>query len=321
MSDFTNNYANELHRKVIKNFPKRKVIVYGLDDIWGADLVDMQEWEKENNGYKYMLNVIDVFSKYAWSKPLKNKNSDNVLNAFKNIINESKRKPERIWVDQGGEFYNSKITKFTKENNIILYSSYGDHKSAVVESFNKTLKNMMWKYFTSENTRKWIDILDELLNYYNNERKHSTIKTTPKEASKKENELKIYVKIYSDDNDNDDKKNKSQLKVGDWVRISRIKGKFEKGYLPNWSREIFKISKVQKTSPITYKIVEYDGTPIEGSFYEQELLKTEYMNIFEVEKILKKRKNKGKTQYYVKWLGWDEKYDEWIDENQLDKIK
>jgi len=105
----------------------------------------MQEWKKQNNEYKYMLNVIDILSKFAWSIPMKNKTGLTTLEAFKQIAKESGRIPKHLWVDQGKEFYNKDVKHWLKENNIIMYSTYGEHKSAVVERFNKTLKEMMWK--------------------------------------------------------------------------------------------------------------------------------------------------------------------------------
>ena len=110
-----------------------------------------------------MLNVIDVFTKFAWSIPLKDKKGETVTEAFKNIVKNSKRIPKHIWVDQGKEFYNKNMDEWLKENNIIRYSTYGEHKSAVVERVNRTLKEIMWKRFTAENTRNWIDMLDRLI--------------------------------------------------------------------------------------------------------------------------------------------------------------
>ena len=271
-------------------------------------LIEMGEWEKENDGNKYLLNVIDVFSKFAWSEPIKSKNAKSVLEAFKKIIKESGRKPEKLWVDQGSEFYNRDFKKFLKENDIEMYSTHGDHKSAVVERFNRTLKEMMWKYFTSQNTRKYVNVLNDFLDLYNN-KKHSTIKMSPKEASDPENTLIVYNNVNQDPGEF----KKPKYKVGDWVRISRIKGTFEKGYLPNFSREIFKIREVKNSIPTTYYLDEYDGTPIEGAFYEKELLKTKFTDTFEVEEVLKTRTVKGKKQEFVKWLGWPDKYNEWVD--------
>jgi transposase InsO family protein len=152
----------------------------------------MQEWSEENNGYRYMLNVVDVFSKYAWSIPLKDKTAITTLAAFEKIVATSKRKPKHIWVDEGKEFYNKRMDQWIKENNIVRYSTYGEHKSAVVERFNRTIKTNMWKRFTAENTRNWIDMIDKLLLEYNN-RLHSTIKMTPVEASEEKIEWKYLI--------------------------------------------------------------------------------------------------------------------------------
>jgi len=137
--------ADELHKSVRRKFQRRQVISYEVDDVWSCDLVEMQEWSKENKGYRYMLNVVDAFSKYAWSIPLKDKTGLTTLNAFKQIVENSKRKPNHIWLDLGKEFYNKYIDLWIKDNNIIRYSTYGEHKSAVVERFNRMLKTPMWK--------------------------------------------------------------------------------------------------------------------------------------------------------------------------------
>ena len=150
----------------------------------------MKEWSRANKGYKYMMNVIDVFSKYAWSIPMKNKTGVTTLEAFRKIEKESGRTPKHLWVDKGLEFYNKDVTTWLEKHNIVRYSTYSEHKSAVVERFNRTLKEMMWKRFTAENTRNWIDMLDALLHKYNN-KVHSTIGMSPIEASKEENELKV----------------------------------------------------------------------------------------------------------------------------------
>src|SRR5207244_3826812 len=160
---------------------------------------------------------------------IKRKKGDTVTEAFKYLVKNSNRLPRHIWVDKGKEFYNKNMDEWLKENNINRYSTFGDHKSAVVERFNRTLKEKMWKRFTAENTRNWIDMLDRLLNEYN-EKVHSKIGMTTIKSSKiKSHEMKILGKILS----------KPKFKIGNKVRISRIKGLFEKGYLPNWSEAIY----------------------------------------------------------------------------------
>ena len=297
-----------------RHFQRRQVKVKKIDDIWGADLVEMQEWSKQNKGFRYMLNIIDVFSKFAWSVPIKNKTGVVVLDAFKEVIKHSNRSPKYIWVDEGKEFYNKDMTAWLKENNIERYSTHGEHKSAIVERFNRTLKEKMWKRFTAVNTRNWINMLDSLMNEYNNT-KHTTIKMTPIEGSMKENEAGIFEII----NKASKIKNIQKFKLGDTVRISRIKGIFEKGYLPNWSEEIYKVIEVKNTIPYTYIIEDTSGERIVGSFYNEELQKTK-QKVFRIEKVLRKKKINGEEFGLVKWLGYNKKFNEWIPIKNLEKL-
>ena len=274
----------------------------------------MQEWSNVNKGFRYMLNVIDVFSKFAWSIPLKDKTGKVTLDAFKQIVKESGRIPKYIWVDEGKEFYNKYMNEWLKENDITRYSTHGEHKSVVAERWNRTLKANMWKRFTAENTRNWIDMIDKLVYEYNNT-KHRTIKMTPTEASKKENEetafenINIPLKI----------KNIQKFKVGDTVRISRIKGLFEKGYLPNWSEEIYTVCEVKNTVPFTYILKDTSGDIISGSFYNEELQKAS-QEVFRIEKVLSKKKINGIEHGFVKWLGYNKKFNEWIPMKDIEKV-
>jgi len=304
----TNKLAEELHKPVNNKFQKRKVIAYAINDIWGADLVDMSEWKDANDGYTFLLTVIDVFSKYAFAIPLKNKSAESVVSAFEKIHKNYGSLPKKLWTDSGSEFYNSKLKVFMKKNSIEIYSTFGDHKSAVVERFNRTLKDLMWKYFTANNTRKYIDILDTLIKNYNN-KKHSTIKMSPNEALK--NEDKVYKTYFKNDEIIDPLIPK--FNVDDYVRISRIKGIFEKGYLPNWTRAVYQVVKVLNTDPITYTLKEEDDTVLQGAFYENEMQLTSKPEFFEIEKVLKTRVVKGKKEYFVKFLGYDDKYNSWVD--------
>jgi hypothetical protein len=203
-----------------------------------------------------------------------------------------------------------------KENNIIRYSTYSEHKSVVVERFNRSLKEMMWKRFTAENTRNWIDMVDDLMKKYNN-RIHSTIGMTPVQASEKESEGRVLENTIN--NSRYIKKGKAPFKVGDKVRISRTKTIFEKGYLPNWSEELYVIDQVQKTTPVTYKLKDTLGELIEGSFYHQELQKSK-QEVYRVEKVIRKKKIDGVEHALVKWSGYNEKHNQWLPVRELEKL-
>ena len=240
-----------------------------IDDVWAADLVEMQEWKNVNKGYCYILNVIDRFSKFAWSVPLKDKKSETVLDAFKYIVKISGRKPRYIWVDEGKEFYTKDMTDWLKDENITRYSTHGEHKSAIAERFNRTLKERMWHRFTAENTRNWIDMLDDLLLKYNTSYREA-IRMRPVDASKKENESEVWENLFRDD---EQAKKSNKFKIGDSVRISRIKGIFEHRFLPNWTEQIYKMHKINKSTPITYILKDLQDEIIEGGFYKEELQK------------------------------------------------
>ena len=152
----------------------------GIDKIWSADFVEMQAFSKSNRGVRYLLTVIDVFSKYGWMLLLKDKTGKSVADAFKEIFKKSKRKPEKLWTDKGREFYN----KHVKELGVELYSTENAEKSSVVECWKRTMKEKIFKYFTANNTNKYIDVLDDFVARYNNTR-HSSIKMTPVEARKR----------------------------------------------------------------------------------------------------------------------------------------
>ena len=254
--------ANELHKPVIKKFNKRKVYSQFKDNIWGVDLGDMQSLSRKNKGIKYLLCAIDLYSKYAFVVPLKNKKGISVTNAFKKIIKQSGRKPNKIWVDQGSEFYNNDFKKCLLNNNIIMYSIYNEGKSVVVERFIRTLKNKLYKHMTATGKNVYYDVLEDVVNKYNNT-KHNTLKMKPKNV--KDGNKRIYI----DENNKKD----SRFKIGERVRISKFKNIFAKGYTPNWSREIFIVNKVNDIVPYTYNLKDLNGEEIIGSFYDRELQK------------------------------------------------
>ena len=263
--------AEELHKPIRHKFNRRRVFVFNIDDIWSADLKDMQSLAKENDGFKYLLNVIDLFSKTAYSIPLKSKSSEVIIDAFERLFKN--RRPKKLWTDQGSEFISNRFRKFLNDNNIELYHVFNEGKAVVVERFNRTLGEMIQKHLTATNTSRYIDILQKLIDDYNN-RYHSSIKMTPFQASDPENREKVLRNLYSDIKSA--KRSKSYFRVGDRVRIYRYKRTFEKGYKPNWTSEIFVVDEVNKTNPITYKLKDLEGEPILGSFYKEELSITKF---------------------------------------------
>ena len=261
----------------------------------------MQLTSKFNKGFRFLLCVIDIFSKYAWVIPLKDKKGISIVNAFQIILKESNRKPNKIWVDKGSEFYNNSFKKWLQDNNIVMYSTNNERKPVIAERFIRTLKKKIYKYMTSISKNVYIDKLDDIVNEYNNTY-HRTIKMKPVDV--KDN---TYIDFKKEVNDKNPK-----FKVGDHVRISKYKNIFAKGYTPNWSEEVFVIKKVKNTVPWTYVISNPNDEDIIGTFYEKELLKTNQQE-FRIEKVIKKKGDK----LYVKWKGYDSLFNSWIDKKDL----
>ena len=252
--------ANEFHKPIIRKFNKRKVYSSFKDNILGVDLADMQLLRKFNKEFRFLLCFVDILSKYAWVVPLKEKKGVSIVNAFQIILKESNRKPNKIWVDKGSEFYNSSFKKWLKDNDIKMYSTNNEGKSVIAERFIKTLKNKIYKYKTSISKNVDIDKLGDIVRKHNNTY-HTSIKMKP--ANVKDN---TYIDFKKEVNDKDPK-----FKISDHIRISKYKNIFAKGYMPNWSEEIFINSKIKNTVPWTYVLNDLTGEEIIGTFYEKEL--------------------------------------------------
>ena len=293
--------AEELHKPINENFKKRKVYSAFKDNIWGADLVVMQLLSKCNKGIRFLLCVIDIFSKYAWAVPLKDKKGISIVKALQSVLKQSNRKPNRIWVDKGSEFYNAYFKKWLRDNDIVMYSTHNEGKSVVAERFIITLKSKIYKYMTSISKNAYIDKLDNIEDEYNNTY-HTTIKMKPIDV--KDN---TYINSDKKINNKDPK-----VKVGDHVRISKYKNIFTKGYMPNWSEEVFVIKKVKNTVLWTYVINDLNDEEIIGTFYEKELQKTNQEE-FRIEKVSRQKGDK----LYVRWKGYDNSFNSWIDKANL----
>ena len=296
--------ANELHKQRRVHFPRRPVVVHDIDDIWSADLVDMQAFSKYNKGYKFMLTVIDLYSRYAWAIPLKDKTGATVRNAFQHIVRTSGRIPKKLWVDEGKEFYNNIMKKWLKDMDIKMYSTHNEGKAVVIERFNRTLKTWMWRHFSASSAYVYINILPNLLSRYNNT-KHRGIGITPAEASM--DVQPVFKKEVPHPT--------PRFQLGDEVRIAVSKRHFEKGYTPNWTEEVFVIHQVLPTHPVTYRIRDLLDEPIVGTFYEQQLQKTSQTK-FRIEKVLRKRPG----QSLVKWKGYPTKFNSWVQTSDLEKL-
>ena len=249
LGNFTmEDLSQELNKPSIQKFERQKVIVNHINEIHSTDLVDMTQYSKMNKGYKYILTNIDVFSKYAYTYPLKSKKIHNIKSCFEKIFKNNK--PKYIWSDKEPAFLSKEMQQFFKNNNVKIYHTNSHLKAVVVERFNRSLRELMMKEFVKNNNTVWYNILPKLIKIYNN-RYHSTIKMKPIEVNKS-NEKYIKENIYTYDKTTKIPK----FKIGDLVRISLKRREFFDKPSSNikWSEELFKIHSINKSNVITYKI-------------------------------------------------------------------
>ena len=300
--------SEELNKPVINKFERKKIIVNHIDEIHSCDLVDMVKYSRMNKGYKYIFTNIDIFSKYAWSFPIKSKKISDIKPCFEKIFKE--RKPKYIWSDQESSFFSKEMLKFFEDNNVKIYYTYSNLKAVVIERFNRSLRELMMKEFVKNNNTVYYNILPELIKKYNN-RYHRTIKMRPIDVNKS-NEKHIKDSIYKYNITN----KKPKFKINDIVRISlKRRELFDKasGNI-KWSEELFKIFKINKSNVINYQLKDMNDEIIKGIFYEKELQLTknttgEYI----IEKILKTKGN----QMYVKWRNYDSSFNSWVNKYDI----
>ena len=310
--------AYTLHRSARKKYPTRQYIVHDLDEQWQADLADMSNVARQNGGHNFILTVIDVFSRYAWARPLKNKSGKTVAAAFKSIFTK-KRIPKRLQTDQGTEFKNPHVNKLYRKYKIEHFSPKSAYKAAIVERFNRTLKRKMYATFSWQLNNKWLATLPKIVSSYNNSI-HRTIGCKPIDVTPAK-VTDIRERIY--DKRRKPSQEKVDIKVGDHVRISKVKGIFEKGYLPNWTEEIFTVDSInRKYYPVTFKLRDYQKEMVEGSFYRQEIQKIEHeSDTFIVEKVLKTQRRRGEPWCWVKWQGYPSTMNSWVRKADVQKLK
>jgi len=264
MSKYNLEKHNEsgLYSRAIMKFPTRGVISEGVEDILSCDLVDMNT--RPSNGFKYILNCVDVASRKAFALPMKSKSIADIKYAFQNIFNLCK--PNKIWSDQEPAFKSREMQQLFKDYKISMYHTYSPQKSSICERFNRTMKEHMIK--SCPNLKNWDKFIPKFIIEYNST-VHSSIKMTPNEAFDKDKDVQ---KVNIDNYNEKRREPKKELSIGDTVRISTTKGILEKKvFTKNWTDEIFVIVEVHHTNPTTYKIADEKGEVLGGSFYKQEL--------------------------------------------------
>ena len=301
-----------LHRPVRYRFPRRQTIVSGPGEQLQCDLVDCSEYREANDGTRYLFCCIDVFSKYAWARPLTSKRGTETAGAMQAILDDMQDGPPlAVQSDKGTEMRAAPFQQLLKSRDIHFFTSENDDiKCAVVERFQRTLQGMIHRHMTANRTRHFVDLLPALLPTYNSTH-HSAIGMAPHTVNWAVAE-QVWERLYSPQRPRRVAGLGSlQLASGDQVRMSTTHRQFAKGYKGHWSKDIFRLEAVRDTSPVTYVVADAGGEPIEGTFYGPELQKVTPPDYFDVESILDTRRWGKVTEYLVKWAGYPASFNSW----------
>ena len=306
--------AKELLAPARKKFPRRTVYSPGLNWIWTSDLADQSRYARVNKGYKWIIVVLDVFTRYAYAKPMKRKTAECVAHALEEIINEAGTSPTFLWTDKGTEYKNILVDQLLKQHGIKLYSTENEPKGMIAERFIRTLRERLQRTYILTDSTVWWNKLPAILNEYNNHPHKHLRGMTPEQARKEESRAFVY-RCQFPKRKREEAKKEIPLAIGTKVRISLVKRPpFEKGTTKSWSEEIFKVKSRTTSSQgiTTYTLEDTMEEPVEGAFYPQQLQKTN-QNIYRIDRVLRRRKApNGTQQLLVKWFGYPDKFNQWL---------
>jgi len=324
--------AYGLQKGIITKFKMSPVVVAGLDSLFDGDLADMQNVSKYNDGVKFLLVLIDVFSRFLWVVPLRDRLVKSVVEALNSVFRKC-RKPSSMRFDKGSEFKNRWVKSYLNSKKVNVYFTENQTKANYAERVIKTIKNMIYRYFTAKQSYRYIDVLPDLVSNYNNRPHRSLNGFTPSSVDKNnEDEVrylmytlrKVKPKLQKKSSHKSRKKSPYKFKVGDKVRISHLKHPFQRDYQQKWTEELFVIERryLRGNIPV-YKLKDYADETISGTFYEREMqmvTKDTTEKMWRIEKVIRKRKRGGKTEVLVKWMGWPSKFNSWVSETQLEDV-
>ena len=321
-----NQESFTLNKPIRRAFRRLRVIVSGLRDQYEADLADMQKLKDKNDGIRFLLVVIDVFSRMMWVEPLTTKSEDEVIKAFKKIFVRAP-KPRRLRTDRGGEFTGNKVETFFDSSDIEHWTAHNDEmKANYAERVIRTLKSSLYGYMRKNKTGRYVDVLQDLVASYN-DTQHRSTGMKPSEVTPGDVERHLWWHQYKPKTPHikgGRKPTRFKYKTGDHVCISHKAERFHRGHDEKWTREIFQIRQPFERFGIPkYRLTDVQGEELKGTFYEAELQKVEYSenNSFEIEKVIDRRRQspgKRKFELLIKWKGWPDKFNSWIPESEAD---
>ena len=317
------------NRHIIRKFDRQKVIAPFIDYQYDADVAYMDSFPNQNKSYKFFLLIIDLMSRFVWTVPLRRLKSNELVNAFKTVF-EKGRKPMKLRTDKGVEFVNKQVKSYLKKQNIDHFVTQNEVKANYAERAIKTIRGRLTKYLKKNKTKVWLNELQNITDSYN-ATKHTATHKAPKDTNAN-NEFEIWQLNYGPKSETyyqsqiknvlNKHKVKYNFKIGDVVKISNLRGAFDKEYQNRWTTETFRIidRKVKQGIDI-YFLKDQLNESIEGSFYSNELQKVVVNEDeeYEIEKIIRKRKRSKTNEVLVKWRGFPSKFNSWIPETNVNK--
>ena len=309
-----------LQRNIKRKFKRNTVIAPFIDYQYDMDTANMKFYEKYND-YAHILFIIDIFSRFLWTFPLKTLQGNETSKILKKAFEE--RKPMKVRTDGGSEFVNKAVKNVLKSLDIDHFITKNETKANYAERVIRTVKDKMGRYMEEKQTHKWDDVLSQMTRSYNHT-PHRTINMRPINVNKS-NQNELWTNQFNSVPSSSIKKETApkwrqiryKFSVGNHVRLSAFKRAFDKAaFSHRWTTEIFVIRKryIKQGRPL-YELNDYMGETVDGSFYEPELQRIEIddKKEYKIEKIIKKRKRKGtETEYFVKFKGWPKKYNSWV---------
>ena len=303
---------------------RRRVVVHGLDDTWTADLADVSSHAQDNDGVRYILVVVDVFSKHAWAEPMKTKEARTAAQAFRAVLaRAAPRIPTHLWTDAGSEFKGA-FDALCRQRGIQRYTTQNEGKAVIAERFIRTLRGRLGRLADATGSWRWVDALQTLVGNYNGtpSRTHGLAPS----AVNADNARAVAERLYGQSDDRRAVEQAAALsarprfKVGDLVHISALKSLFAKeGTTHHWSRELYRVIGVASGPPVRYRLADVAvgdtleaDEPLEGEFYEAELSPAAPPSTYKVERVVQRRTRAGRQEALVKWLGWPDKYNQWV---------
>jgi hypothetical protein len=296
------------------------IFVYRLRELLQSDLIDMSSISKHNENTRFILILINTYSRYVWVRPLKSKHAEVVAKAFDEILSTIHPPFERLLTDAGKEYIGRAFQDMLRRHNLKHTIAYSVSKAATAERAGQTLKNLISNYLTYNETFRYLPQLDNLVLTYNSRPHRGIDHLSPSEAENPDNKVRVLNALNKKYESvlHSRPKHGPRFKVGDTVRLSIYSPLFKKASHEQFTKEFYKIRSVITRLPITqYEVATFDlSNNVKGRFYEAELQKTEF-EVYKIEKVLKERKFRGRKQYFVKWLNFDDTHNTWIDEDQI----